>query len=116
MTTKQKFLYICLPIFIFTFIINFYVKDDTSPPSVKEYLFNNFEKAEYQVKDLVTGDVLGDKITMQLGMDLYSKYKNNINELNYQVVLDELENLSGVCSARLLHYCFDSSPERFSAI
>ena len=38
------------------------------------------------------------------------------NELNYQVVLDELENLSGVGSARLLHYCFDSSPERFSAI
>ena len=60
MTTKQKFLYICLPIFIFTFIINFYVKDDNSPPSVKEYLFNDFEKAEYQVKDLVTGDVLGD--------------------------------------------------------
>ena len=27
-----------------------------------------------------------------------------------------LENLSGVGSARLLHYCFDSSPERFSAI
>ena len=23
-------------------------------------LFNDFEKAEYQVKDLVTGDVLGD--------------------------------------------------------
>ena len=74
MTTKQKFLYICLPIFIFTFIINFYVKDDNSPPSVKEYLFNDFEKAEYQVKDLVTGDVLGDKITMQLGMDLYEEF------------------------------------------
>ena len=36
------------------------MKDDNSPPSVKEYLFNDFEKAEYQVKDLVTGDVLGD--------------------------------------------------------
>ena len=60
MTKKQKYLYIVLPIFIFTFIINFYVKDDNSPPSVKEYLFNDFEKAEYQVKDLVTGDVLGD--------------------------------------------------------
>ena len=63
-----------------------------------------------------SGDDEADKITMQLGMDLYSKYNNNINELNYQVVLDELENLSGVGSARLLHYCFDSSPERFSAI
>ena len=53
---------------------------------------------------------------LEVGMDLYSEHKNNINELNYQVVLDELENLSGVGSARLLHYCFDSSPERFSAI
>lgn len=53
---------------------------------------------------------------LDVGMDLYSEHKNNINELNYQVVLDELENLSGVGSARLLHYCFDSSPERFSAI
>ena len=38
------------------------------------------------------------------------------NEFNYQVVLDELENLSGVGSARLLHYCFDPSPRRFSPI
>ena len=53
---------------------------------------------------------------LDVGMDLYSEHKNNIKELNYQVVLDELENLSGVGSARLLHYCFDSSPERFSAI
>ena len=53
---------------------------------------------------------------LDVGMDLYSEHKNNINELNYQVVLDELENISGVGSARLLHYCFDSSPERFSAI
>ena len=53
---------------------------------------------------------------LDVGMDLYFKYKSNLNELNYQVVLDELENLSGVGSARLLHYCFDSSPERFSAI
>ena len=60
MATKQKYLYIVLPIFILNIIINFYVKDDNSPPSVKEYLFNDFEKAEYQVKDLVTGDVLGD--------------------------------------------------------
>lgn len=29
---------------------------------------------------------------------------------------DELEKLSTVGNARLLHYCFDSSPERFSAI
>ena len=61
-----------------------------------------------------SGDDEADKITMQLGMDLYSKYKDNINELNYQVVLDELEKLSGVGNARLLHYCFDSSSERFT--
>ena len=53
---------------------------------------------------------------LDVGMDLYSEHKNNINELNYQVVLDELENLSGVGSARLLHYCFDPSPRRFSPI
>ena len=41
---------------------------------------------------------------LDVGMDLYSEHKNNIKELNYQVVLDELENLSGVGSARLLHY------------
>ncbi len=53
---------------------------------------------------------------LDVGMDLYSEHKNNINELNYQVILEELEKLSTVGSARLLHYCFDSSPERFSAI
>ena len=60
MTKKQKFLYIRLPIFIFGFIINFYVKDDNSSPPVKEYTFNDFEKTEYQVKHLTTGDPLGE--------------------------------------------------------
>lgn len=59
MTKKQKYLYIVLPIFILNIIINFYVKDDNTHPPVKEYLLNDFEKAEYQVKDLVTGEVLG---------------------------------------------------------
>ena len=60
MTKKQKFLYIRLPIFIFGFIINFYVKDDNSSPPVREYKFNDFEKTEYQVKHLTTGDPLGE--------------------------------------------------------
>ena len=59
MTKKQKYLYIVLPIFILNIIINFYVKDDNTHPPVKEYLLNDFEKTEYQVKDLVTGEVLG---------------------------------------------------------
>ena len=59
MTKKQKYLYIVLPFFILNIIINFYVKDDNTHPPVKEYLLNDFEKTEYQVKDLVTGEVLG---------------------------------------------------------
>ena len=53
---------------------------------------------------------------LDVDMDLYSKYKNNINEFNYQVILEELEKLSTVGNARLLHYCFDPSPRRFSPI
>ena len=59
MTKKQKYLYMVLPFFILNIIINFYVKDDNTHPPVKEYLLNDFEKTEYQVKDLVTGEVLG---------------------------------------------------------
>ena len=44
---------------------------------------------------------------MQLGMDLYSKYKDNISKLTYQVILDELENLKYIGESRLIHYCFD---------
>lgn len=53
---------------------------------------------------------------LDVDMDLYSKYKNNINEFNYQVILEELEKLSTVGNARLLHYCFDPSPRKFSQI
>lgn len=55
------------------------------------------------------GDDLADKITMQLGMDLYSEYKDRIHELNYQVVLDELEKRDTIGHSRLLHKCFDTS-------
>ena len=75
-----------------------------------QQLFSNLKKLKF------SGDDLEDKITMQLGMDLYFKYKSNLNEFNYQVILDELEKLSTVGNARLLHYCFDSSPRRFSPI
>ena len=83
------------------------MKDDNSPPSVKEYLFNDFEKAEYQVKDLVTGDVLGDKITMQLGMDLYEEFKNNVFNLSYTTILEKLDALSSIGESRQIHKCFD---------
>ena len=58
---------------------------------------------------VLCGDDLADKITMQLGMDLYSEYKDRIHELNYQVVLDELEKRDTIGHSRLLHKCFDTS-------
>lgn len=62
------------------------------------------------------GDDSADKITMQLGMDLYSKYRNNISALTYQVILDELENLKSVGESRLIHYCFDLRGDRFHPV
>ena len=56
-----------------------------------------------------SGDDPADKITIQLGMDLYTKYKDRVNELDYQIILDELEKLSTVGESRLLHKCFDTS-------
>ena len=105
MTTKQKYLYIVLPFFILNIIINFYVKDDNSHPPVKEYLLNDFEKTEYQVKDLVTGEVLGDKITMQLGMDLYEEFENNVFNLSYTTILEKLD--ASIGESRQIHKCFD---------
>lgn len=61
-------------------------------------------------------DDTADKITIQLGMDLYTKYKNNITALTYQVILDELENLNAVGESRLIHYCFDLDGERFHPV
>lgn len=62
------------------------------------------------------GDDPADKITMQLGMDLYSKYKDNISKLTYQVILDELENLKYIGESRLIHYCFDLNGDRFHPV
>ena len=49
------------------------------------------------------------KVTLYAGMDLYSEYKDRIHELNYQVVLDELEKRDTIGHSRLLHKCFDTS-------
>lgn len=62
------------------------------------------------------GDDPADKITMQLGMDLYSKYKDNISKLTYQVILDELENLKYIGESRLIHYCFDLNGDKFHPV
>lgn len=57
------------------------------------------------------GDDQADRITMQLGMDLYTRYKDKIEELTYQIILDELEKLDTIGQSRLLHKCFDTSEE-----
>lgn len=62
------------------------------------------------------GDDPADKITMQLGIDLYDKYINNLKDLNYQVILDNLESLNSVGGSRLLHKCYDTSSTGVTAI
>ena len=59
MKAWKRYLFITLPLSILASIINFYVKDDTTPPPVEEYTLIEFEKDEYQIKDMVTGEVLG---------------------------------------------------------
>ena len=82
MTKKQKYLYIVLPIFILNIIINFYVKDDNTHPPVKEYLLNDFEKTEYQVKDLVTGEVLGGfNLTVDENISFSINGKSSVGKL-----------------------------------
>ena len=46
-------------------------------------------------------------------MGLYSKYKDYISKLTYQVILDELENLKYTGESRLIHYYFDLNGDRF---
>lgn len=53
---------------------------------------------------------------MQLGIYLYDKYINNLKDLNYQVILDNLESLNSVGGSRLLHKCYDTSSTGVTAI
>lgn len=64
--------------------------------------------------DFFQGDTPADKVSIQLGINLYYTYKDKIEELNYQVILDELEKLPSVGRSRLLHYCFDMSEKRIT--
>ena len=59
MKAWKRYLFITLSLSILASIINFYVKDDTTPPPVEEYTLIEFEKDEYQIRDMVTGDNLG---------------------------------------------------------
>lgn len=71
---------------------------------------SDFQQFVSNVKNLnFSGDDPSDKITMQLGMDLYNIYSNNIEKLNYQIILDALESLDNIGNSRLLHKCFDTS-------
>ncbi len=59
MKTWQKYLFIYIPIGIFCCLINFCAKKDSKTPYVEYHLFHEFEKNEYNVNDLVTGNNLG---------------------------------------------------------
>ncbi len=62
MKTWQKYVFIYIPIGMFCCIVNFCVKNDDKPPYAKYHLLHEFEKDEYSVNDLVTGDKLGELI------------------------------------------------------
>ena len=59
MKTWQKYLFIYIPIGIFCCFINFCAKKDSKTPYVEYHLLHDFEKNEYNVNDLVTGNNLG---------------------------------------------------------
>lgn len=59
MKTWQKYLYIYIPIGIFCCVINFCAKKDSKTPYAEYHLLHDFEKNEYNVNDLVTGNNLG---------------------------------------------------------
>lgn len=74
---------------------------------------SDFQQAVANIKNanFKGGDDQADKITMQLGMDLYTRYKDKIEKLTYQIILDELEKLDTIGQSRLLHKCFDTSED-----
>ena len=59
MKTWQKYLFIYIPIGIFCCFINFCAKKDSKTPYAEYHLLHDFEKNEYNVNDLVTGNNLG---------------------------------------------------------
>ena len=67
----KKYVYFILPLYILGRIIDFGINDDTRPPPVKDYPLIEFEKEEYQVKDMVTGKVLGSFKLSKEGDELF---------------------------------------------
>lgn len=59
MKTWQKYLFIYIPIGIFCCLINYCAKKDSKAPYAEYHLLHDFEKNEYNVNDLVTGNNLG---------------------------------------------------------
>lgn len=71
MKTWQKYIFIYIPIGMFCCIINFCVKNDDKPPYAKYHPLHEFEKEEYSVKDLITGNNLGELILYKKDNMLY---------------------------------------------
>lgn len=71
MKTWKKYLFIYIPIGIFCCIINFCVKNNDTPPYVREYSLHELDKKEYSVKDWVSGENLGKATLCKNGEDTY---------------------------------------------
>lgn len=76
-----------------------------------QQIFSNIKNLKF-----FQGDDVADKITMQLGIDLYEEYKDNIDSLLYTVILARLEALDSVGNSRLVHKCIDTSEEGITFI
>lgn len=54
--------------------------------------------------------------SIKLGMKWYDMYGANPEKLTEDIILKELEELDSVGKSRLLHYCYDTSVERFTQL
>lgn len=77
MKSYKKYLCIYLPIALLCLLINHLKKHDDTPANIPYHLFFDFEKDEYDVKDLVTGEKIGDislkKENNSFYIDFYTK-------------------------------------------
>ena len=60
MKAWKEYIFIYIPIGIFCCVINFCVKKDNKSPNVRQYFFYEFEKNEYSMNDLYSGNKLGN--------------------------------------------------------
>lgn len=75
MKAWKEYIFIYIPIGIFCCVINFCVKKDNKSPNVRQYFFYEFEKNEYSMNDLYSGNKLGNiSLCMDNGEISFSLY------------------------------------------